>query len=160
MNRSTVGIVFAGMLGVLGCERSEPTTPTRTSPSPSTSAPRNDAQVQQISQWRRQLDDSKVKVEALRAKSLSSADASKPDFQNAVTALQDQIDKIQVRLDDFRGTMVSNWDSSKNDVDSMFSRLNNSLRDCQDKYGNLLSAPITPPATSPTPEPAKPGPGG
>src|SRR5256885_906304 len=111
MNRATAGFVFAGLVAfAAGCERNEPTntTPNRTTPTvPSTPAPSTrtdigrDAHDQALASWRRQLDDAKSKIDALRTRAGSAGENVRTDFTNTVHDLDDQADQVQSRLNQY-----------------------------------------------------------
>jgi hypothetical protein len=174
-------MILAGLLTALGCERSESpstTSSNRNMPNaPSTTpAPRDttrntvpdtmrETRDQQLSLWRRQLDDNKIKVDALRVRAANAADAIKSDLQSGVSRLEDQIDAIQHRLDTFKDTSVSTWESSKSDVENLFTRFNDDMRALEARLNNPppppapVPTPIPTPEPQPTPPPTDPGPG-
>jgi hypothetical protein len=142
MNRAPVGLILAGLLVAVGCERSEPTPPPRTTttnpniPSRTTDAVR-DTRDAAIASWHRQLDDIKTKVDTLRAKAANASIDTRAAYQDAVKGVSDQCDALQSKLNDFRDTGSSSaWDSLKSSMDSGISHLNSSLRDVMDKYSN------------------------
>jgi hypothetical protein len=177
MNRATAGLVLAGLAALAGCERSEPTStspPSRTTPTtPSTSpdtAPRTDAQKEardrQLSSWRKQLDDSKTRIDALRTRAANAPDSVKMELTGAVHDLDDQTDKIQSRINGCKDASSTNWDGCKTDIDAMFAELNLAVRQVTDKFANPPAptppstppdgTPPTPPSTPPTNPPSTP----
>lgn len=172
MNRATAGLVFAGLAalaGAAGCERNEPTPatpPTRTTPSPSTSpgltpstrtGAMKENHEQQISTWRKQLDDTKTRIDALRTQAVNSPDSVRMELTGAVHELDDQADKIQSRIKDCGDTVSASWDSCRADIEAMFTRLNQRIREVTDRFNTPNSGVPNPGAANPT-SPGSPNP--
>ena len=118
-------------------------TPNRTTPTvPSTPAPSTrtdvgrDAHDQAMASWRRQLDDAKSKIDALRTRAGSAGENVRTDFTNTVHDLDDQADQVQSRLNQYKDTGSTNWDSFRSDIDSMIARLNQQIREASDKFSD------------------------
>jgi hypothetical protein len=150
-------MAFAALVfACVGCERSEPNSsnnPSRTTPStssPSTSpSTRVDSHKQEITAWRKQLDDDKTRIDALRVKASNAAPAVRDDLTNGVHDLESLSDQIQSRLNDYKDTGQSNWDTYRTDIEGMFNRLNEKLRDVSDKFSSASPSPSITPGTEP-----------
>src|SRR5262249_23349151 len=152
-----------------------------------TPSTRTDAQKQardqQLSAWRKQLNDAKTPIDSLRTRAANAPEGVKAELTGAVHDLDDHLDKIQGRINECKDADASSWNACRSDIDSMFMSLNQRIREVSDKFANApakpampgspdpnspgttppernpVTPPDSPPPTPPTNPPGNPGPG-
>lgn len=115
---------------------------------------------QQVTAWKTQISDLRGRVDQMKTRIDSFEGTNKEEIKDQYTTLQTEVVALEQQVNDHKQTDTSGFDQLRSDVESSMSRINEQMRDLEQKLNQPAATqpqqPQQPAETPDLPEPETP----